>query len=254
MRMHRTLEQYSIENKHVFQHVNGGHVYRKGWEWTQCAYGLEQLNVLSPQARGLGVGAGRECLIFYFADRVGEVVALDLYGNEVWSAKGGREASVDILEHTDRFSPQGVDLNKIRFVSGSGTDLSVVDGSFDFCWSMSSIEHFGGHKAAARAMQEMARVTKPGGVVAIATEYLLLDEYKHIEYFNREDIKTYLIESVPTLELVSEVNWNTLPPEYLLDSILFPQGADRVRRHVVLNDGDVQWTSVALFFRRRQST
>jgi SAM-dependent methyltransferase len=253
MGMHHTLEQYSAEDKHVFQHTNGGHVYRKGWEWTQCAYGLDELRVLSPQARGLGAGTGRECLIFFFADRVGEVVALDLYGNERWSATGGREASLDIVEHTDRFNPRGVDLKKIRFVNGSGTDLSVVDGTFDFCWSVSSIEHFGGHQAAARAMQELARVTKPGGVVAIATEYLLLPEYNHIEYFNRDEINKYLIDSVPELELVSEVNWHTLPPEYLLDSIPFPQGADRLRRHVVLNDGNVQWTSVALFFRRRNS-
>jgi SAM-dependent methyltransferase len=253
MRMHQTLEQYSAENKHVFQHTNGGHVYRKGWEWTHCAYGLEELGVLSPQARGLGVGAGRECLIFFFADRVREVVALDLYGNKLWSALAGREASLDIVKHTDRFNPRGVDLHKIRFVNGSGTDLSVVEGTFDFCWSMSSIEHFGGHQAAARAMQEMARVTKPGGIVAIATEYLLLPEYNHVEYFNRDDIRTHLIDSVPELELVSEINWNTLSPEYLVDSILFPHAVDRVRRHVVLNDGVVQWTSVALFFRRRNS-
>ena len=251
MDMHRQLELYSSENKHVFQHVNGGHIYRKGWEWTHCAYGLNQLGVLSPSARGLGVGAGRECLIFYFADRVGEVVALDLYGNEEWSVRGGREASLEMIEHPNRFNSQGVDLRKVRFINGSGTDLKLPDASFDFCWSMSSIEHFGGHAAAAQAMREMSRVTKPGGIVAIATEYLLLPEYTHVEYFNRADVATYLVESVPELQLLSEINWNTLPPEYFIDSIVLPQGVHRLRRHVVLNDGNVQWTSIALFFRRR---
>jgi SAM-dependent methyltransferase len=247
--VHREIGAYS-RDRHVFQHLNGGHVYRKGWEWTQCVYGLNQLGAIAADARGLGVGAGRECLIFFFADRVREVVALDLYGNALWSA-GGREASEEIVRHPERFNLKAVDLRKIRFVNRSGTDIGEPDASFDFCWSMSSIEHFGGHPAAARAMREMARVTRSGGIIAVATEYLLLPEYTHEEYFNRADIQRYLIDSVPELELISAIHWDTLTPEYMIDSIAVPQGVDRLRRHVVLNDGAVQWTSVMLFFRRK---
>jgi len=40
-----------------------------------------------------------------------------------------------------------------------------------------------------------------------------------------------------------------LPPtEYLIDSIVFPHGIDRTRRHIVLNDGYAQWTSILAFF------
>ena len=113
---------------------------------------------------------------------------------------------------------------------------------------MSSIEHFGGHEAAARSMQEMARVTKPGGVVAVATEYLLLEEYSHPEYFTRSEVSGYLINATPNLRLVGDVCWDTLPDEYLIDSIVFPGGIERHRRHVVLNDGSVQWISILLFF------
>ena len=250
--VHRDLGAYSVD-RHVFQHLNGGHVYRKGWEWTHCVYGLQQLGAIAADARGLGVGAGRECLIFYFADRIREVVALDLYGNAVWSSSGGREASEEVLQSPERFSLKAVDLSKIRFANCSGTDIKEPTASFDFCWSMSSIEHFGGHQAAATAMQEMARVTKPGGIVAVATEYLLLPEYTHVEFFSQGDIQQYLIESVPELEMISAINWNTLTPDYLTDSIVVPQGVDRLRRHVVLNDGTVQWTSVMLFFRRKHS-
>ena len=74
---HRALEAYSV-NKHVFWHTNGGHVYRKDWEWTHCIYGLEELGAIRESAMGLGVGAGREPLIFYFGDRIRKTVALDL--------------------------------------------------------------------------------------------------------------------------------------------------------------------------------
>ena len=249
MAIHRLIEPYSID-KHVFLHTNGGQVYRKGWEWTHCIYGLDVLGVLHSPGTALGVGAGREALIFFLADQGHHVTALDLYGNEEWSGSIGKEATSDIVRHPQRWCPKQMDMSRIRFVNGSGTDLHFPDGTFDLSWSLSSIEHFGGHEAASRAVSEMARVTKDGGIVVIATEYLLLEEYRHFEFFTRRDLQRYVIEASPHLELVSDVNWQTLPYEYLVDSITFPAGVDRRRRHVVLNNGEVQWTSILLFFRK----
>ena len=117
---HRALEPYSID-KHVFWHTKGGHVYRKGWEWTQCLYGLEKLGALRESAHGLGVGAGREPLIFYFGDRIQKVVALDLYGNEQWShGQGGQEANADVTINPHHWCPKIMDFSRITFVSGSG--------------------------------------------------------------------------------------------------------------------------------------
>jgi SAM-dependent methyltransferase len=247
---HRALEAYSVD-KHVFWHTNGGQVNRKGWEWTQCIYGLEKLGALRDSAAGLGVGAGREPLIFYLGDRIQKVVALDLYGNELWShGPGGQEANADVTVNPQRWCTKKMDLSRISFVYGSGTEINYGEAKFDFCWSLSSIEHFGDHEAARKAMQEMARVTKPAGIVAIATEYLLLPEYGHVEYFNRAELQRFIIDASEQLELISDIDWAIPPPEYLIDSIVVPAGVDRRRRHVVLNDGDVQWTSIMLFFRR----
>ena len=80
---HRDLEGYSVD-KHVFRHT-GGEVYRKGWEWTQCIFGLQKLGMIRSNAKALGVGAGHEPVIFWLADRIGLVTATDLYGNETWS-------------------------------------------------------------------------------------------------------------------------------------------------------------------------
>ena len=245
--LHQALERYSTD-KHCFLHT-GGHVYRKGWEWTQCVYGLHQLGAMMPAARALGVGVGREAVIFYLADQVAHVTATDLYDEAAWTGSGGREADPALRDEALASCPASVDPAKISFENQDGTRLTYADDSFDFAWSLSSIEHFGGHSAACQALREMARVVRPGGVVAVATEMLMLEEYRHAEYFTRRELLEELIPASSRLELIGPVAFDTLPPEYLIDSIVAFSGVDRRRRHVVLNDGDVQWTSVMLFFR-----
>jgi SAM-dependent methyltransferase len=247
--IHHDLERYAID-KHCFRN-RSGEIYRKGWEWTQCVYGLRKLGMIQPHHSGLGVGAGRECVIYYLADHIARVTASDLYSGAVWTAAGGREADLELLEQSKAACPPSVDFSKINFENQNGTRLTYDDRSFDFCWSLSSIEHFGGHRASAKAVGEMARVTRPGGIVAIATELLLLDEYRHEEFFTRAEIDQWLVKASPDLELIEDIDFDALPVSYLIDSVTLPAGIHRHRRHVVLNDGNLQWTSVMLFLRRR---
>lgn len=252
LKFHAELEAYSID-KHVFLHT-GGEIYRKGWEWTHCVYGLSQLGMIRNDAKAIGVGAGREPVIFWLADHIKEVVATDLYGNETWSGKDGNygnEAPKDIFEDASKYSPKPIAKDRIRFENADGTNLLYENQSFDFCWSLSSIEHFGGHDASRKAVQEMARVTKTGGIVCIATEYLLLNDTPHGEYFTKQQIVDYLINASPNLELVDGMCWTLPPLPYLLDQICFNgDGVHRLRRHVILNDGFHQWTSFMLFLRK----
>ena len=251
LRLHKAIEEYSID-KHVFLHT-GHQVHRKGWEWTQAIYGLDKLDKLTPTARGLGVGAGREAIIFYLADRVKEVVATDLYGmNEEWISNQGAEAPGEILQDSKKYCPREFNENAVRFEIADGTALPYESEAFDFCFSLSSIEHFGGHNASQRAIQEMGRVLKPGGIAAVATEYLLLPEVKHLEYFNRKDVEDYLINADPSMELVDGMNWDLPPQEYLIDQLVITTDAGhRRRRAVVVTDGFHQWTSIMLFYRKR---
>jgi SAM-dependent methyltransferase len=249
--LHNNLERYAMD-KHCFWNFSGA-IHRKAWEWTHCVYGLRQLGMLKPEHRGVGVGAGRECVIFFLADHVAHVTATDLYGEDSWAVDGGKEADLAMVEEAKTYCPQSVDFSKVSFRHQDGTNLSYASDTFDFAWSLSSIEHFGGHAAARRALQEMARVVRPGGIVAVATEVLLLDEHTHAEFFTRQQIISELVEPcTDQLELVSAINFDTLPFEYLVDSICVPEGVRRNRRHVVLNDGNVQWTSILLFFRKRR--
>lgn len=251
MELFRDLATYSYDT-HIFGADADPNIYRKGWEWTQTIWGLEKLGMVQPAHKAIGVGAGRECVIFWLGDRLQKVVASDLYGGAGWSDSGGREADAAVLEDPQQFCPRPIRNDVIEFKTLDGTDLHAYENdTFDFGWSLSSIEHFGSHERAADAVRELARVIRPGGVVAVATEYLLLPEQTHVEYFNRQEIETFVIGAAPELELIEPVDWALPPAEYLIDSVVFPNGIDRVRRHVVLNDGQVQWTSVLAFLRKK---
>ena len=158
-----------------------------------------------------------------------------------------------MLEDPQRFCPRPIRSDVIEFKTLDGTDLAIYPAdTFDFAWSLSSIEHFGSHERSADAVRELARVVRPGGVVAVATEYLLLAEQTHDGVLQPAGSSTNIvINATPDLELIEPVDWSLPPADFLIDSIVFPQGIDRTRRHVVLNDGWVQWTSVLLFLRKK---
>jgi len=103
--IHRELESYSSD-KHVFFHTNGGNVYRKGWEWTKAIFGLKKLGMINVDYSALGVGCGRECVIFYLADHLNSVVATDLYGNETWTRTYGKEADPVMLRDPEGCCPR----------------------------------------------------------------------------------------------------------------------------------------------------
>ena len=158
--------------------------------------------MIRPDHRAIGVGAGRECVIFWLGDRLRTVVASDLYGGANWSDTGGREADPAVLEDPQRFCPRPIRSDVIEFKTLDGTDLTICPAdTFDFGWSLSSIEHFGSHERSADAVPELARVVRPGGVIAVATEYLLLAEQTQEEYFNRQDLDDHVINATPDLEL-----------------------------------------------------
>ncbi|CCK79578.1 class I SAM-dependent methyltransferase [Desulfobacula toluolica] len=253
MKIHRELESYSVD-KHCFSESKE-YAYRKGWEWTQCIWGLHTLGAIDAKAKGLGVGAGHEPILYYLADHIAEVTGTDLYGNENWTnnAIGGNEANPSILENSDEFCDRGYDKSKLQLLNMNGTDLKFDNKTFDFVWSLSSIEHFGGHKKAKESMKEMARVTKKNGIVAVATEFILTPNCKdHPEFFTKELLEKYIINASPQLQLVHEMNYELPSLEYLMDPIMMHLDGDvhRIRHHIILNDGRVQWTSIICFFRK----
>jgi SAM-dependent methyltransferase len=248
--LHVELSTYSVD-PHCFS-ATKEFAYRKGWELTQALYGAGRLGAIGRQAQALGVGVGREPVLFYLADRVRQVVGTDLYGIAGWS-EPGHEADPRFLSETSRYCPRPYDASRLRLEIMDGTDLAFDDESFDFVWSLSSIEHFGGHEAARRSVREMGRVTRPGGIVCVATEYVITPgAADHPEYFTRDTFEEYVLGATPLLSPVEPMNYDLPPLEYLIDPIMVHLDRDvhRIRHHIILNDGTYQWTSALVFFRR----
>ena len=81
-------------------------------------------------------------------------------------------------------------------------DLRFADSSFDGVFSSSSIEHFGDHDDVRRALAEIRRVLKPGGIAALSTEYRIdgdLPELPGILLFDEFGVHSVLASSDWTL-------------------------------------------------------
>jgi len=244
LKTHMELEKYSID-KHCFNE-DKEFAYRKGWEWTQFIYGINQLGFIKDNAKALCVGAGHEPTLYYLADRIGEVVATDLYGNEAWE---GNEATNSVFTNPEKFCPIDYRKNKLSFKNMDGTRLEFPDNSFDIVWSLSSIEHFGSHENAQKSVQEMARVVKPKGIVVVATEFIINNiEETHPEYFTKALFEQHVIYGDSTLKLIEPMNYDLPKEKYLKNPILLPQDIHRIKNHIILSDGRFNWTSIIEFF------
>jgi SAM-dependent methyltransferase len=128
----------------------------------------------------------------------------------------------------------------------NGRTLGFSSGSFDIAYSLSSIEHFGGLEGAREAVDEMARVVKPGGLVVVATEYLL-EGPRTDETFPPDEI--HALSKRPGLELVEPID-ERVYERYKIDPVDLRTNAYQTPQMLVRN-GDTVFTSVMLFLEKR---
>ena len=147
-------------------------MHRKPYELTQFVYGCTRLGVLGPDADVVSIGAGHEIVLYWLANRVNRVVATDLYEG-YWTELRGREGDPSVLDRPDDFAPFPYRRDRLTFMKMDGRYLDFPDNTFDVAYSLSSIEHFGGMPGASQTIAEMTRILKPGGILALATEYAL---------------------------------------------------------------------------------
>ena len=76
--------------------------HRKGWEFAMTALFLRDAGVLRDDAAVLDIGAGSEPILFWLANRVGRVVAGDIYGR---GGFGEREATRSFIDDPPSFAP-----------------------------------------------------------------------------------------------------------------------------------------------------
>jgi SAM-dependent methyltransferase len=126
-----------------------------------------------------------------------------------------------------------------------GGALAFLEGAFDVAYSLSSIEHFGGFDGARRAVTEMARVLKPGGVLAVATEYCLSGPPHH-EAFQPAEVRALLNhEALSLVEPVDEQVWR----RYAYQAVDLQVNRHHTP-HMVVTDGGAVFTSVFAFMRK----
>jgi SAM-dependent methyltransferase len=144
--------------------------HRKNWEYAMATLFFEDWGLLCDDAEILSVGAGHETVLFWLANRVGKVVATDIYGE---GAFGEREADRTMLTDPASFARYPYREQHLEVLHMDATELEFPDGSFDAVFSLSSIEHFGSWADIRRSAREIGRVLRPKGAAFIATECFL---------------------------------------------------------------------------------
>jgi SAM-dependent methyltransferase len=222
-------------------------MHRKPYELTQFVYGCTKLGALTPDASVVSIGAGHEIVLYWLANRVNRVVATDLYEG-YWTELRGREGDPSVLDRPDDYAPFPYRRDRLTFMKMDGRQLDFPDNTFDIAYSLSSIEHFGGMAGASQTIDEMTRILKPGGILALATEYALSGPPAE-DVFQPHDIHTLITR--PGLELVEPIDelvwkrYRTEPIDVVNTPYLTP--------HMVVRIGDTIFTSVMLFLRKLPS-
>ena len=253
------------------------HVERKVWEFAMLALFLEEAGRLHEDTSALAVGAGDERMVFWLANRIGRVVATDIYGEGSFAE---REATATMLTDPASHAPFPYREDRLEVIYADARELPFADASFDVVFSLSSIEHFGGPRDVARAAREMGRVLKPGGHAVVVTECLVrLDpretaladsavraltlnrkrkgatpRRRLIEAFTARELRTRIV-APSGLELVQELDLSLSPESWDNLTVTYPDGSLEPATgdfypHVLLKSGRSVFTSVCLPLRK----
>lgn len=216
---------------------------RKWWEWASLLNGLGKLNLLKPYSKCISVGAGTEYPLFWIANKKIHTFCIDLYSdNSKWSGN----APEDFLKNPKNYSPVQTDENFLLPMYMSGTELNFADNTFDFAFSMSSIEHFGGHEATKKSMQEIHRTLKKGGIACIVTE-LILNNTTNYEFLTPDEIQENIM--IEGFELIGgEMDWR-------VNQDISPFDMDKpddwnIKPHIIVKWGDCIFTSVIVWLKK----
>jgi SAM-dependent methyltransferase len=220
-------------------------MHRKPYEFAQLIFGCRRLGVLDEKTSVLSVGAGHEGVLYWLANHARRVVATDLYEG-VWQDVQGKEGDPNVLHHPEAYAPFAYRRDRLIFMRMDGRRLAFADGTFDLAYSLSSIEHFGGVENAWTTLREMGRVLRPGGIVALATEYVLGGP-PHDETFLPEEFQRLIDQ--PALELVEPIDTGVFQRYSFKPVDLY--GDPFETPHMVVRFNDTIFTTVMVFLRKK---
>jgi SAM-dependent methyltransferase len=247
----------ALEPEHVLHRPGypAGFEHRKAWEFAQIMNGARRLNAVHPDALVLSVAAGHERPVFAFTNEARLVFATDIYGAGEFS---GRESEANMLVNPDAFAPFPYNRNRLVVQYMDALDLRYENDTFDLVFCLSSIEHFGGFDGSLKALDEMQRVAKPGGVVMFTTECVIngapAPHLPSLELFSPKNLNL-LASSVPGLSLVEPVRFEvsdaTRRTVLNFDKVVEDlQSGHSAYPHLVLEIGGCHFTSISVFLRK----
>ena len=234
-----------------------GVIHRKDWEWSMGILAMQRLNKLNKNNTALGIGVGREEILFHLANKLKHVYATDLYDGKQWE----NFAPSDFPENPKKYSPIAYSENSLTVLRMDGTRINFPPQSFDIAFSFSSIEHFNGenHTGALKCLREMERVLKKGGIAIITTEFIINDKDHH-EYFNRDTIHSHLINKLDSLNLVEPLDLRITSKTMATtmdysDCVYWDTSSDdyfkAMNPLIVIKLGEIVYTSVMLVFQKK---
>ncbi len=219
-------------------------IHRKSWEYAICVQGLRDLGVINESATALAVGAGSERPLYWFANHIAKMVATDLYDNPQ------HEGTPLMLEDPQLFAPFPYRHSHLEVLRMAGDDLRFENDSFDFSFSLSSIEHFGSREIQRKSFEEMIRVVRPGGVVCIITE-LIVTDHTHTDYFQWSELEDMFLTN-SAVELVGGTPDLSISESLIRYPVDIPSsGRLATSPHIVLIEEGMIWTSFSMFFRKK---
>jgi SAM-dependent methyltransferase len=244
-----------------------GFEYRKHWEIAMTAMAFSRCGVLHEGAEVLGVGAGNEPTLFWLTNHVRRVFATDLYlDREEWK----ESANSSMLVRPETHWPFAWRPGRLVVQHMDALDLRYESGTFDAVFSSSSLEHFGDWEDVVRAIGEMHRVLRPGGLLCLSTELRLKGPgpgLPGILMFDPDEVRR-LVQEGGLWEPVDPLDI-TVSEETMAHAQDFKKASGDVRAHlkhekhlalhrlrwssyphIVLRQGDRLWTSVHLALRR----
>ena len=202
-----------FQNKLFYDQCGGilarkpGLIHRKDWEWALGSLAMKRFGKLNENCIAIGVGAGKEAILYHLANHLKHVYATDLYRGDGWN----KFSPPDFIRNPRKYAPFQYNESALTALKMDGRKLKFPSDSFDIAFSFSSIEHFGGtnHAGALASMMEIERVLKPGGLAVISTEYILNDKEApdlSNQFFNRRTIYSELINRLDRLKLVEPLD------------------------------------------------
>ena len=247
-----------------------GHEARKDWEVAMSVRALRHFGALHRDATLLGVAAGTEDTIFYLTRHARQVFVTDRYlGAGAWS----HLAPVAMLVEPAFLAPFEFEPRRLVVQHMDGRVLRYPDDTFDGIFSSGSIEHFGELGDVAHAAFEMGRVLKPGGILALSTEFRFSGPPGGIGWpgqtllLSAADLQHYIVEASglePVDELRVDVSDETMATKRDLNEALadhrrrsagdgamtVPEYAHWAFPHIVLVHGGYVFGSVHLTLRK----